>query len=970
MISKKYALLAMVAAVALTLSACGGGGGGPVTDGGNAMREDIDLSNVTPGFNAGAGSLAIAAGQTAVHGDIEFICAAGGADCTVTVKVGAGGTVSATSTGGTVSATNSNAYTARIRPKAVDLSPVTAGFMAGAGTVRVAAGQSVVHGDIAFSCAVGGADCTVTVEVGAGGAVTATSTGGTVSATNSNAYTVRLRPKAVDLSAVPEHGLTAMADPIAIAAGATRTVGNVTFTCPAGGADCSVAVTASADGTIRVASTGGAASVAHSMAYIETPLLKKWRLFDQGSPTLQLSGHEALALYNRVSRRITHAKYGAAYEVDDAGEWRQSDNEIADLAHAATIETINYLPEGVSGQPILEHNDVKMINWNGVIITSEDAPEPLGGEPTTVEIERVIFDSYHGYLEYSRFFVDLSLLCSGPSISSCDEHSWQASSGLDLFSSSLGYYTGTNPTGLGSATWSGVMTGMDVTRYEPGTRHWILGDASIDIDDLSAPDVDVSFTGIRDVAAGTAHPDMTWQDLALTNGAFNDGASATISGLLYGPEQQEVGGVFDRDGITGAFGGALSEGDLVGVGPSPTSRAIESVFDLSDGRTTNISRTGAEISGSGHSLVVQTSPPRYANAVPYHNNANALEFWFSQTSAAEPQHSLIQWQGRSVRGSQMAQTHGLGNRWQVLHGTKNYPEGGMYRANLATDADDSSVLGEPWVGYGVLNPNIVLDDIPALLPGHDWQGVRIPSVGLRGTLDGAQGTFTCRSVSSQCWLELSPPTPSGYYPYGDSVMFTPANGSPTVTLDPTHSRAVATANYLSFGYWLYLPDEASDIQDGEFGVVAGGGDPFEYNLIENLTGTASYAGKAVGMYYIDAAASGPDSGSFEADVALTADFETSTNFGTLGGRVYNFANEPSSFPAELRLETASFFDYWGIFAGGVYGGDSAAPWRGEWGAGLFGNGATPSEHPTGVAGTFGATDGDNGIAGSFAAHKQ
>ena len=47
------------------------------------MPEDVDLSNVTPGFVAGAGSVEVAVGQSVVHGDVEFTCAAGSRDCEV-----------------------------------------------------------------------------------------------------------------------------------------------------------------------------------------------------------------------------------------------------------------------------------------------------------------------------------------------------------------------------------------------------------------------------------------------------------------------------------------------------------------------------------------------------------------------------------------------------------------------------------------------------------------------------------------------------------------------------------------------------------------------------------------------------------------------------------------------------------------------------------------------------------------------
>ena len=104
-------VFAATSVLALGLYGCGGGGGeGPMTDGGQMMPEDVDLTSVTPGYMAGAGIVQVAAGQSVNHGDVEFTCAAGGADCTVTVEVGADGTVSAASTGGMVTAMNAPGY--------------------------------------------------------------------------------------------------------------------------------------------------------------------------------------------------------------------------------------------------------------------------------------------------------------------------------------------------------------------------------------------------------------------------------------------------------------------------------------------------------------------------------------------------------------------------------------------------------------------------------------------------------------------------------------------------------------------------------------------------------------------------------------------------------------------------------------------------------------------------------------------
>ena len=47
-------------------------------------------------------------------------------------------------------------------------------------------------------------------------------------------------------------------------------------------------------------------------------------------------------------------------------------------------------------------------------------------------------------------------------------------------------------------------------------------------------------------------PDIRWNDLPLNDGKFG---SESIQGAFYGPNHEEVGGVFSRDGALGAFGG-------------------------------------------------------------------------------------------------------------------------------------------------------------------------------------------------------------------------------------------------------------------------------------------------------------------------------------------------------------------------------------------------------------------------------
>ena len=103
------------------------------------------------------------------------------------------GTVTATKTGGTVTAMNAPGYPPG--PKPVDLDNVTVGFMADAiMMLEIKAGESKNHGDITFSCAADGRNCVVMVMVDPeDGTVTATKTGGTVTAMNSDAYNTRIR---------------------------------------------------------------------------------------------------------------------------------------------------------------------------------------------------------------------------------------------------------------------------------------------------------------------------------------------------------------------------------------------------------------------------------------------------------------------------------------------------------------------------------------------------------------------------------------------------------------------------------------------------------------------------------------------------------------------------------------------------------------------------------------------------------
>ena len=120
------------------------------------------------------------------------------------------------------------------------------------------------------------------------------------------------------------------------------------------------------------------------------------------------------------------------------------------------------------------------------------------------------------------------------------------------YSYSVGAASGTTPLS-GSATWIGVVVGGDISNTaNKGNR--IQGDATLTFD-LANVDLDIAFTSIRDLDAGGLHSNMTWSDVPVTSGQFGTGSTGdSIEGQFYGQNHEEVGGIFERNQILGAFG--------------------------------------------------------------------------------------------------------------------------------------------------------------------------------------------------------------------------------------------------------------------------------------------------------------------------------------------------------------------------------------------------------------------------------
>ena len=150
------------------------------------------------------------------------------------------------------------------------------------------------------------------------------------------------------------------------------------------------------------------------------------------------------------------------------------------------------------------------------------------------------------WLDHTAFAVEVSAMVSG------------VSNGVNLQGTvsrgaySFGDATGTTPT-FGNATWNGTMWGSETTSpSNPDNR--VQGDVTLTFD-LAQSNLDVTFANIRNVDRGNRYENMAWQDIPVISGSFSSEIEGNaITGQFYGSNHEEIGGIFERNQILGAFG--------------------------------------------------------------------------------------------------------------------------------------------------------------------------------------------------------------------------------------------------------------------------------------------------------------------------------------------------------------------------------------------------------------------------------
>ena len=107
-----------------------------------------------------------------------------------------------------------------------------------------------------------------------------------------------------------------------------------------------------------------------------------------------------------------------------------------------------------------------------------------------------------------------------------------------------------NPTGAGTAAWTGKVRGYETSAKTFGTP--VEGDAEVTMDLDSYFDlVDVDFTNFT-----RGHRNMSWSNVDVRSGRFSKHVfgGGTIEGRFYGDDHKGVAGTFESVSLKGVFG--------------------------------------------------------------------------------------------------------------------------------------------------------------------------------------------------------------------------------------------------------------------------------------------------------------------------------------------------------------------------------------------------------------------------------
>ena len=187
-----------------------------------------------------------------------------------------------------------------------------------------------------------------------------------------------------------------------------------------------------------------------------------------------------------------------------------------------------------------------------------------GEGPMPIAMGTTDLQSFGGWLKHSFFFADKSEW-DGLGADPREFVAVMAHSSGEPSGSLPSEQTLLPPGSLwGEAFWRGAMVGHVVSNTADfGTR--VSGTAKLDYTfsieypfpdtEKFGPTMSLSFSQIQAMEGSTSrYPDIGYDRFTLDPDGSFVSQDATLQGSFYGPNQKEAGGVFQRDGISGAFG--------------------------------------------------------------------------------------------------------------------------------------------------------------------------------------------------------------------------------------------------------------------------------------------------------------------------------------------------------------------------------------------------------------------------------
>ena len=246
-------------------------------------------------------------------------------------------------------------------------------------------------------------------------------------------------------------------------------------------------------------------------------------------------------------------------------------------------------------------------------------------------------------------------------------------------------------------------------------------------------------------------------------------------------------------------------------------------------------------------------------------------------------------------------------------------------------------------------------------PGQLASASYISGRAFPGTFAGVTGMFSCAESSAGSCIARND-TVTGLVLNGGAWTFTATDANQIAT--------VSDGNYFTMGWWMNEPLAADGAYS--FGTFHTGTNPANPMLgvgDTTVSGTASYAGSATGLYSSRArTADTMRAGAFNADASLTANFDTDmlsgsiANFRDANGAaisVWAVSLDPAALAANQAVSGDPTMTATGVANAATTSGAGAGGlgWSGNWSAIFVGGSATGSGHPNAVVGNFNARTG-------------